>query len=193
MHQQEADGQPQPQTDTADPVATVIMEVTSHALALSKVAPLRFDLAVFTNLSSEHMDFHGTMEAYFTAKRRLFTMTRTAVIDMSDPYGRRLLGEGLSVERWYLCCMGQTPGDVPIPSNGGIVRCTASDMTLLSADGVEYLLSTPDARLRVHCPVPGEFSARNSLEAAVSALALGLPPRAVQAALRMFPGVPGRL
>ena len=82
----------------------VVMEVTSHALLLHKTAPLAFDRAVFTNLTPEHLDMHGTMEDYYAAKRRLFTSCRTAVVNADDPFGERLISDpATSAETWYIC------------------------------------------------------------------------------------------
>lgn len=72
---------------------TVVMEASSHSLALGKLAPIAFDYAVFTGLSPEHLDFHSDMEEYYQTKKRLFDMTRCAIINMDDEYGRRLYSE----------------------------------------------------------------------------------------------------
>ena len=76
-------------------VTTVAMEVSSHGLALGRVDGTRFAVAVFTNLSHDHLDFHGTMERYFAAKARLFTpaFARVGVVDVDDGWGRRLAGQ----------------------------------------------------------------------------------------------------
>ena len=74
-------------------VPAAAMEVSSHALALDRVAGCRFDVAVFTNLTRDHLDFHGDMESYFDAKKRLFAMRKpaaAAVVNVDDAFGRRL-------------------------------------------------------------------------------------------------------
>ena len=79
-------------------VPAAAIEVSSHALALERVAGCRFDVAVFTNLTPEHLDFHGDMESYFEAKKKLFTMRKpaaAAVINADDAFGRRLASESL--------------------------------------------------------------------------------------------------
>lgn len=68
----------------------LVMEASSHALALDKLAPLKFELGVFTNLTPEHLDFHGTMNAYFAAKRKLFDMCGSAVVNLDDSWGALL-------------------------------------------------------------------------------------------------------
>lgn len=175
----------------------VVMEVTSHALALRKVAPLRFEVSIFTNLTPEHLDFHETMEAYYAAKKKLFTdaVTRTAVVNADDPYGRRLLTDGETHAEQWLVCHTQTPAvkaDMPC-----VGRCCqhiyAGQIKNRDADGVEYRLLSPDARVRLLCPVPGEFTVSNSLEAAVAARALGVTPTKIKEALACFRGVAGRM
>ncbi len=174
-----------------------VMEVTSHALALGKVAPLDFELGVFTNLTPEHLDLHGTMEDYYTAKRRLFEVTRNAVLNADDRYGRRLLSEPLPVQHWYICHAagaGTPAPDRMCPTGeGGCTRVYAEQVKLLGGDGVNFKLTTPDIRLRLQIPVPGEFSVTNALLASTAALSLGISPATVRDALAAFPGVPGRM
>lgn len=180
--------------DPTLPPPVVVMEVTSHALALSKVSPLSFALGIFTNLSTDHMDFHGTAEAYYQAKKQLFTLCREAVVNGDDPAGRRLLSEGLHIRRWYICrTTAASGGFPPLREDMSVCRCLADGILPHGPDGVEYRLTMPDARLRLSLPVPGSFSIINSMEAAVAASALGLEPRAIRTAMAAFPGVPGRV
>ncbi len=185
--------------DEADPLnpPVVVMEVTSHALMLGKVAPLRFDVGVFTNLTPEHLDLHGTMDAYYAAKRRLFEVSRRAVINADDRAGRMLLGEALPIHHWYICHasgLDGLPPDRMCPAGeGSCTRVYAEQTRLLGEDGVAFKLTTPDIRLRLRCSLPGEFSVMNALEAAITALALRVSPATVRDALRTFPGVPGRM
>lgn len=176
---------------------TVVMEVTSHALLQGRVAPLTFALSVFTNLSSEHMDLHGTMEEYYTAKRTLFGVSREAVINADDKWGRRLLAEPLPIHHYHIC---HADGVLSLTSDrmcpGGEGTCTrlyAEQVKQLGEEGVSFKLTSPDARLRLRCPVPGLFTVMNALEAASAALALGANPAAVRDALAHFGGVPGRM
>ena len=80
----------------------IIMEVSSHALALDKLAPLIFDYGVFTNLSREHLDFHTDMEEYFEAKAKLFSSCRCGVFNIDDDYGKRMYnlyeGKNINIE-----------------------------------------------------------------------------------------------
>ncbi len=179
-------------TENRRPV--VVMEVTSHALALEKTYPLRFEVGIFTNLTPEHLDFHSTMEAYFAAKRQLFTAVDQAVINANDPWGRRLLTDpDLPVKIYYPCYIDPHVAEGEAHPKGSVRRIYGSQITLKGVEGVEYRMITPDARLRIRCPVPGSFTVTNSLEAATAALALGVSPQNVQAALACFEGVAGRM
>ena len=149
---------------------TVAMEVSSHALALDRVLGTRFRVAVFTNLSPEHLDFHETMDEYFAAKRRLFTAeySERAVVDVDDPRGRELLETA------------------EIPTTG------------FSVDDLEDLevgLTSSRFRWRGH-PVElalgGRFNVANAVAAAEAAVALGLDASAVAAGLGAAGAVPGR-
>lgn len=156
-------------------VTHVVMEVTSHALAFSKVAPLEFRLAVFTNLTEDHLDLHGDMERYFAEKRKLFFMCRQAVISTSTEYGR-ILADTVQVP-----CFAVSAGKSLLSP-------------LKKGDyGVEFSLRYHGAVIPFYLPVPGDFSVENGALAAGGALCLDVPPEIVQKALAAFPGVPGRL
>ena len=153
----------------------VIMEVTSHALSFSKVAPLRFGRAVFTNLSPDHLDLHGDMETYFLEKRKLFSLAERAVISCSTPYGSRLC-EGLEIPFY------------PIGKD------TLSGVEVKGSEGVSFRLSCDGLpTIEAFLPVPGEFSVENGALAAATALSIGVSPDAVKEALLGFGGVKGRM
>ena len=176
---------------------TVVMEVTSHALRQGRVAPLTFELGIFTNLTQEHLDFHGTMEDYYIAKRSLFEVCRRAVINADDRYGRRLLSEPLPISHYHICHADGAGGilsDRICPAgDGGCTRVYAEQVKCLGEDGVTFKLTSPDARLRLRVPIPGQFTVMNALEAASAALALDASPAAVRDGLAHFGGVPGRM
>ena len=176
---------------------TVVMEVTSHALLLGKVEPLSFALSVFTNLTPEHMDLHGTMEAYFDAKKRLFARSREAVVNADDRWGRRLLSEPLSIHHYHIChadgAKSMLSDRICPAGDGGCTRLYAEQVKSLGEDGVAFKLTSPDVRLRLRCPVPGQFTVMNALEAAAAAWALGADPAGLRDALAHFGGVPGRM
>lgn len=153
----------------------VVMEVTSHALALQKVEPLFFKRAVFTNLTADHLDMHGDMERYFLEKSKLFGKCEEAVICTRDPYGRRLAN-----------AMRRQVFEVNDEKVFGV--------QLKGARGVSYMLSLPSGDIaRVELPVPGQFSVENSALALTCALSLGVPVETALAALSCFPGVKGRM
>jgi UDP-N-acetylmuramoyl-L-alanyl-D-glutamate--2,6-diaminopimelate ligase len=149
----------------------VAMEVSSHALVQSRVEGIHFDVAVFTNLSHDHLDYHGTMEAYFEAKRSLFTPDHAlrGVVNADDPWGQRLLGEA------------QIPM-VPVHHRD------ASDI-VLQPGRTEFRWRDQ----RVSVPLTGSINVDNALLAAEAALTLGLEPPEVAAALSEVSPVPGRL
>lgn len=174
----------------------VVMEVSSHALALKKLEPLTFDVAVFTNLTPEHLDMHGDMESYFGAKRILFSQSKTAIINADDKYGERLLKYDLSAEEKIACRVGGAHSMFErVRACEPGVKCAYAEQISFATkgDGVEYRLISPDSRVRIFCPVPGGFNVMNSMQAALASLSLGLSSAEVRAALATFDGVKGRL
>jgi UDP-N-acetylmuramoyl-L-alanyl-D-glutamate--2,6-diaminopimelate ligase len=162
----------------------VVMEVSSHALAQERIAGMRFAAAGFTNLTRDHLDYHGDMETYFAAKRRLFTEHLaeggTAVVNARDPFGARLadqLGPGRVVWRY-----GVREGDA--------LRATEVTTGLT---GISSRFETPAGALEVRSPLTGAHNLENLLCAAGLALALGIPPAAVRRGLSRSRGAPGRL
>lgn len=162
-----------------DGIEYVVIEASSHALALEKLAPLAFELGIFTNLSPEHLDFHKTMGAYLQAKAGLFRSCRRAIVNFDSDYA----GE--------LCEMISCP----------VLRCgavyheeyNAEEIRLLGAAGVSYTYSSPDLRIPVFLPIPGSFTVYNSLLALTAALSLGVSPAEATRVLRGLSGVPGRM
>jgi UDP-N-acetylmuramoyl-L-alanyl-D-glutamate--2,6-diaminopimelate ligase len=161
-------------------VRMVALEVSSHALDQGRVHSLRFDAAVFTNLSRDHLDYHGTLETYLGAKRSLVTLLRTdgcAVINADDA-----AWDGLAAAAPRALTFGsERPADV------------RADDVQLSAAGVTFALCTADETEQAHLPLPGAFNVENALAAATTCLALGFPLRETVAALATVPQVPGRL
>jgi UDP-N-acetylmuramoyl-L-alanyl-D-glutamate--2,6-diaminopimelate ligase len=158
------------------------MEVSSHALALDRVRGLRFRVAVFTNLTQDHLDFHGTMSRYGEAKARLFTELGpgAAVINVGDPFGRSL-AERVRAPLVRVSCHADVPADV------APVRCR------LAADGIEALVRTPAGEVTLASRLIGEHNLENLLVALGIAHALELEMPRAAAALSAQPGVPGRL
>lgn len=164
-------------------VQAVAMEVSSHALVLGRVDGAVFDVAVFTNLSPEHLEFHTDLEDYFQAKAQLFTplRSRLAVVNIDDEHGRRLAdkatvpvitfsAEGAKEADWRA-------EDVQLGPLGSTFRVTGPQGE--SVDG--------------SVPLPGAFNVANALAAVVALVAAGLPLDRVVEGIAAVPGVPGRL
>ena len=168
----------------ADGVRAVAMEVSSHALAQARVDALAFDVAVFTNLTQDHLDFHGTFDEYRRAKRRLFELLarspkprRTAVVNADDPTSAAMVaGLSLDVIRFGL----GTTADV---------RATAHTSSL---DGIRMTVTTPVGGFTLTSPLIGEHNVMNLLGATGVGLALGLAPDAIATSLAEVGAVPGR-
>jgi UDP-N-acetylmuramoyl-L-alanyl-D-glutamate--2,6-diaminopimelate ligase len=165
-------------------VRGVAMEVSSHALALARVDALAFDVGVFTNLTQDHLDFHGTLDEYGRAKRRLFELLaaspkprRAAVVNGDDPAGAGMVaGLGLETLTYGLG-----------PANR--VRATEWTSTL---EGMRLVVTTPAGRLALASPLIGEHNVMNLLAAIGVGVTLGLAPDTVAGALGGVRTVPGR-
>ncbi len=155
-----------------------VMEVSSHALRQYRVDGAVFDVALFTNLSQDHLDFHPTMEDYFGAKALLFTPehARRGVICVDDAWGARLALEAT----------------VPVETLTARPD-TIADWTVRQGDWPHFTLDGPVGRLELQCHLPGEFNVVNTAMAAVALLALGHDPAAVSRAMAREPVVPGRM
>ncbi len=152
-----------------------VMEVSSHALELGRAAGTRFACRVFTNLTQDHLDFHPTMEHYFAAKRRLFEGSGPAVVNVDDPWGRRIAAD-------------TSPTTFAIDRDADYrARDVRFDLT-----GSEFTLEGPEGTLELRAPLPGLFNVQNVLAAVAGARALGVPMDAIAAALPEFGRVPGR-
>ena len=174
-----------------DGAVFVAMEVSSHALALKKVEPLCFDVAVMTNLTPEHLDLHGDMEHYYEAKRHLFEKTCVAVVNADDRYCQRLMREGLPVEKW-VACRGENPSVYPNVWQPH-VYAYIEQVRLIGTQGSEFRLAAPSVRARLKCPMAGQYNVTNAAQAALVAFELGVPTLTVKEALRRFEGVCGRM
>ena len=162
-----------------DGVRYVVMEVTSHALALFKVCPITFDVAIFTNLSEDHLDLHLNMERYFSEKAKLFAQCNKAVINVDDKYGRRL---AQSIE-----------GDVcTLSAEGRTATVCAVDVRYGVSEGTEFKLSSRKMRLRVKTVMPGSVNVMNTLCAIAALDASGVSAREIKDSIASFGGVAGR-
>jgi UDP-N-acetylmuramoyl-L-alanyl-D-glutamate--2,6-diaminopimelate ligase len=162
-----------------DGVDAVTMEVTSHALSLERVAGVRFDVAAFTNLSQDHLDFHSSMEDYWQAKKSMFTPERAArgVVNLDDDHGRSLAEAA------------------PIPIVGfGVApdsQIRAEDVSL-GPHGSEFRLVTPAGEREVSTSLAGRFNISNCLAAAAGALEAGIDLAIVADGIAGVTAVPGR-
>jgi UDP-N-acetylmuramoyl-L-alanyl-D-glutamate--2,6-diaminopimelate ligase len=150
------------------------MEVSSHALALHRADAIHWAVAIFTNLTQDHLDFHPTMEDYFLAKRRLFeTGPQTAVINVDDAYGARLAADFPAAIR-----IGIDSPDAQLRATGVESDATGSTFTV---DGV-----------LLRSPLPGRFNVLNVLGAVAAVRALGVDDATIADALPSAAPVPGR-
>jgi UDP-N-acetylmuramoyl-L-alanyl-D-glutamate--2,6-diaminopimelate ligase len=159
-----------------------VMEMSSHALEQERVWGLPVDVAMFTNLTQDHLDFHGTMERYFLAKARLFegegtAPPRVAVINEDDSYGRRLVSQGLRSE---LMSYGLELGEY-----------RAEDVRLLAGD-TRFVFKTPKGDVPIRSRLTGRVNVYNLLAASCASLARGLTLEEIAAGAASGMQVPGR-
>lgn len=162
-------------------VAACAMEVSSHALVMGRVDGVVLDVAVFTNLGRDHLDFHADLDDYFAAKASLFTpqRARLGLVCVDDEHGRRLVAEAQIPTRSYAV--------------DGPADWTVTDVEE-SADGSRFLVLGPTGqRVRAACPLPGRFNIANTLAAIAAAAEAGFPEQVVADAIAASGGVPGRL
>jgi UDP-N-acetylmuramoyl-L-alanyl-D-glutamate--2,6-diaminopimelate ligase len=160
-----------------------VMEVSSHALAQQRVLGCSFEVAVFTNLTQDHLDYHQDMEDYFAAKARLFHpdyLQGRAVINLDDPYGQRLIAQ-LPAEQVWTYSLTNTAADL-----------WTSDL-IYGPEGVQGMLHTPKGTIAFQSPLVGQFNLANLLSAVGAALHLGLDLELIAQTLPHFSGVPGRM
>ncbi|MBV9369919.1 MAG: UDP-N-acetylmuramoyl-L-alanyl-D-glutamate--2,6-diaminopimelate ligase [Frankiales bacterium] len=161
-------------------VDAVAMEVSSHALALDRVAGTTFAVAAFTNLSQDHLDFHADMDDYFAAKARLFTpdYTARAVVAVDDEWGRRLAASA-PVE---ITSVGAAPADwVRVEES---VTTSGGHATLRAPDGTHH---------DVEVSLPGRFNVRNAAVAYVALVLAGIEPSAARTGIASVMSIPGRM
>ncbi len=163
---------------------TLIYEASSQSLDLHKTDAIRPDAAIFTNLSPEHLDCHGTMEDYFAAKARLMESAKFGITNADDPYMSRL--------------PTMFPGKTVLTCSSDPARIAGTDVcaircTSLGADGMEYVYFSDEAVFRIRTPMIGKHSVFNTMQAALCAIRLGVDPLTVKEAIADMNGVDGRL
>ncbi|WP_236240980.1 UDP-N-acetylmuramoyl-L-alanyl-D-glutamate--2,6-diaminopimelate ligase [Streptomyces sp. CC228A] len=161
----------------------VAMEVSSHALVLGRVDGCVFDVAVFTNLSPEHMEFHSDMEDYFQAKAQLFTARRSrqGVVNFDDAYGRRLVKEA-EIPVVTFSAEGHPDAD-----------WRAEDVEIGPLGSTFTIVGPKDERVSAKAPLAGPFNVANTLAAVVTLALAGIDPQEAADGIAVVPGVPGRL
>ena len=155
-------------------VQNVVMEVSSHALSLGRVSGIKFDYALFTNLSQDHLDFHSDMEDYFRAKSMLFdsSISKTAIVCIDDRWGQRLVSDS----KIPVLTVGKSDADFTYGLSNGIFELRWKESTVSLAS-----------------PLLGNFNATNTAMAMAALLLQGFDRDEIAQALANFPGVPGRM
>lgn len=156
----------------------VIMEVSSHALSQYRLGNINFDIAIFTNLTQDHLDYHNTMEQYFLDKKKLFDMAKTVVINIDDPYGKRIIED--------LTCEVLTYS----------IKYNKSDFYATNinchSNGVEFYLINNSISSKINFCMPGIYSVKNALAAAAACIKSGMCIEKVINGLNTCSGVKGR-
>ena len=156
----------------------VVMEVSSHAVTLDRIGGVHFDIAAFTNLTEDHLDFHKTMDAYCDAKAELFRRCGRAVVNVDDSYAPRILAAA----------------DCPVLTTAvaGEASLRAENLELLS-EGIRFDAVSEGKTVPVHVPIPGRFTVYNTLTVMGIARQLGISVAECAAALAAVEGVKGRI
>ena len=160
-------------------VETALIEVSSHGLALGRVDHLRFELAVFTNLGHDHLDFHESQEDYYLSKERLFSgsLSEAGVVWIDDEWGRRLAGRV----------------EIPVTTVGtGPEAEVRGEMVSQGLSQVVMECHTGGTTITLEAPIGGRHNGQNSLLAAAAALRMGFSPREVSSGIAALPQVQGR-
>ena len=168
---------------TETPATEAVMEISSHALEQERVWGLPVDVAIFTNLTQDHLDYHGTMERYFAAKFKLFqgvgtVPPRVAVVNIDDPYGRRIAGEAKHSQIF-------TYG---LETNASF---RAEDIHIAAGE-TRFRMTTPSGTIGVRSSLTGRVNIYNLLAASAAAFARGLTLEQIACGISSAPQVPGR-
>ena len=161
-------------------VEIVFMEASSHSLSQYRLDPIKFIAGVFTGLTQDHLDFHGSMEEYYLAKRRLFSLCSTALINVEGVYSRRLCNEIITPSQTY----------------GVDTRHAdffACNVTGDASRGISYTFGDRCGSVRIECPTAGEFMVQNTLAAASTARLFGIKKEVIANALSSCGQIPGRM
>lgn len=164
------------------------MEVSSHGLVQARVQAVPFDLAIFTNLSRDHLDYHGSMDEYGAAKKRLFQFpsVKTAVINQDDELGKNWLGSLSQDNGKYLNLLG-------FSANGNETAAVYAKEITFSALGVNATLVWPEGQAKFHSPLLGAFNLSNLLAALTALYGLNEDMAALLALVPQLTPVAGRM
>jgi UDP-N-acetylmuramoyl-L-alanyl-D-glutamate--2,6-diaminopimelate ligase len=172
------------------------MEVSSHALDQHRVGGVRFDTAVFTNLTRDHLDYHGTVEAYGGAKARLLAWPglRHAVVNIDDPFGRELAQKHVTAERVTLCSRSADDSSInsPLVIRGGARRVIARK-AVATAAGLDIEIDGSWGTVRLRSRFIGDFNVDNLLVVLATLLGMDVPLHEAVAALEQCSAPPGRM
>ena len=158
----------------------VFMEVSSHSLALGRVAPIRFRAGIYTNLTQDHLDFHKTMEDYAAAKEILFTQSDIGIFNIDNEYVERAAGKKLCPS-------------VTFSAEGKDADYTAGDI-VTGMSGVDYsIYKNGEKIIEVSSHIPGIITVYNTMGAVICALECGIPADKIREGVRELSGVPGRM
>ncbi len=161
-------------------VTDVIMEVSSHSLAQERVADCPFKIGVFTNMTRDHLDYHGSIEEYFRAKARLFLEYQPlhSAINADDPMGKRLIKELKGN-----CITYGLKGDADI----------RAQHIKMDTNGIRAIILLPDKSIEVSSPLIGTFNLYNILASAAACYCLGIDAGSIERGINALKGVPGRM
>jgi UDP-N-acetylmuramoyl-L-alanyl-D-glutamate--2,6-diaminopimelate ligase len=168
-------------------VDTVAMEVSSHAIDRQRVKECHFDAAVFTNLTQDHLDYHGSMGNYLEVKKRLFTeflaesdkKNKFSIINIDDPFGARIVNDA--------------PGNVVTYSINNKTAAIHAVSSKITEDGIQAIVNTPEGNIEIKSALFGEHNLSNILAAVATTISLGSPIRAIEKGVSSISSVPGRL
>ncbi len=162
-------------------VEAVFMEASSHALSQHRLDGLRFYTGIFTGLTGDHLDYHGTMENYYLAKRRLFSLCDTAVINADSPYAARLISE-IGIPAFTYSAEGKKADH------------RAENAVFDSPCGISYVCRDKnDNAYSVSCKAAGRFNVSNTLASIAAAELFNIKPRVIERALAECGQIPGRM
>lgn len=158
----------------------IVMEVSSHSLALDKVAPINFEIAMFTNLSDEHLDFHKDPEDYYQTKLKLFNQSKNGIFNADDHYSARAMRD--SFDKCNTASIGI------LWEAEGIAR----DVSLNGLNGVSFLYKEKNLTTKIESPLIGYYNVYNLMMAFKCAISIGIKPCKVKAALKECDRISGR-